>query len=177
MSKMLNDLSGGDNIKPGAIDVEPDILKHVFYTLTGGPGRALDKTIDAAQAEARGQDVGVNRLPIASRFYGENDDKQRERVFYDQQKKAAEAKAAYDYFNKNGRRDEANKIATELGDGDPKKGVQLMREYARTGKSISAINKKIRQELEKDAPNPNALRSLRDARSSIVSDTIEETED
>lgn len=148
-SRALNDMSGGDKDKPGRVNLEPDILKHVFYAMTGGPGRMLDQTTDATQAQARGDKPSVNRVPFVSRFYGENDDRQRERVYYDDRKRAMDAKTQFDHFSKIGRADLAREVAEELGDGDINKGRRLMREHTNAQSSVRKINKQIRAELQK----------------------------
>lgn len=178
-SRMLNDVSGGDDVKAGAINIEPDILKHVFYTMTGGPGRALDQAIDSAQSEARGQETSVNRLPLVSRFYGVNDDRQRERVFYDDRKRVADAKAQFDYYNKEGRRDLAREVAEELGDGEYTKGLRMMREFTSANNTIRKLNAQIKRELERQASGEDRseqLKALRQRRTRTMADTVREEE-
>lgn len=178
-SRMLNDVSGGDKDKPGAINLEPDILKHVFYTMTGGPGRTLDQAIDATQAGARGKDLTVNRVPLASRFYGANDDQQRERVYYDDRKRAMDAKTSFDHFMKIGRQDLAKEVAAELGDGDVTKGRRIMMEFSRAEKSVRKINGDIRKRMESSADDEaqaEQLRALRKRRVRVMSDAVNDDE-
>lgn len=178
-SRMLNDVSGGDKDKPGAINLEPDILKHVFYTMTGGPGRTLDQAIDATQAGARGKDLTVNRVPLASRFYGANDDQQRERVYYDDRKRAMDAKTSFDHFMKIGRQDLAKEVAAELGDGDVTKGRRIMMEFSRAEKSVRKINGDIRKRMESSADDEaqaEQLRALRKRRVRVMSDAVNDEE-
>ncbi len=160
-SRGLNDLSGGDKDKPGKLNVEPDILKHVFYAMTGGPGRMLDQTTDAVQGQARGEKPSVNRVPFVSRFYGENDDRQRERVYYDDRKRAMDTKTRFDHFSKIGRPDLAREVAEELGDGDLAKGRRLMREHASTQSSVRKLNKQIRAEQQKQQDGTDRSEQLR----------------
>lgn len=176
-SKMLSDVTGGDKVKPGVIDISPDIMKHVFYTMTGGPGRTLDQVIDSTQTEARGKELSVNRVPLVSRFYGSNDDAQRERAYYDDKKRALDAKQTFDYYMKNGRQDEARKVATELGDGDPAKGRKKMMEYSASDKSIRKLNGSIRQELERDddgTAKAEQLKALRQRRMRVMSNAMDD---
>jgi hypothetical protein len=176
-SRMLNDVSGGDKDKRGMINVEPDILKHVFYTLTGGPGRTLDQAIDATQAGAKGKDVSINRVPLASRFYGANDDQQRERAYYDDRKRAVDAKTDFDYFIKNGRQDLARDVAKELGDGDEAKGRKKMLEFSRAEKTVRKINGEIRRELARDddgEAQAEQLKALRQRRVRVMSNALDD---
>ena len=179
-SRGLNDLTGGDKDKPGKLNVEPDILKHVFYAMTGGPGRMVDQTTDAAQAQARGDSPSVNRVPFVSRFYGKNDDRQRERVYYDDRKHAMDTKTRFDHFMKIGRPDLAREVAEELGDGDLAKGRRLMREHAGAQSSVRKLNKQIRAELQKqDSGEDRAeqLRALKQRRVKVMGGAVRDPDD
>jgi hypothetical protein len=178
-SRMLNDMSGGDKVKPGMINIEPDIMKHVFYTLTGGPGRTLDQAIDATQAGARGKELTVNRVPFLSRFYGANDDQQRERAYYDDRKRAGDAKTQFDYYIKQGRMDLAKEVAKELGDGDEAKGRKQMLEFSRADKSVRKINGEIRRQMERDDDGDakaEQLKATRQRRMRVMSDALDDEE-
>lgn len=176
-SRMLNDITGGDKVKPGMVNIEPDIMKHVFYTLTGGPGRTLDQTVDMAQAGARGKELTVNRVPLASRFYGANDDQQRERAYYDDRKRAGDAKTQFDYYIKQGRQDLAKEVATELGDGDVTKGRRMMMEFSQAEKSVRKINIEIRRQMEReddDEAKAEQLKALRQRRVRVMSNALDD---
>jgi hypothetical protein len=178
-SRMLNDMSGGDKVKPGMVNIEPDIMKHVFYTLTGGPGRTLDQAIDATQAGARGKELTVNRVPLASRFYGANDDQQRERAYYDDRKRAGDAKTQFDYYIKQGRMDLAKEVAKELGDGDEAKGRKQMLEFSRAEKSVRKINGEILRQMEREDDGDakaEQLKALRQRRVRVMSDALDDEE-
>lgn len=178
-SRMLNDMSGGDKVKPGMVNIEPDIMKHVFYTLTGGPGRTLDQAIDSTQAGARGKELTVNRVPLASRFYGANDDQQRERAYYDDRKRAGDAKTQFDYYIKQGRMDLAKEVAKELGDGDEAKGRKQMLEFSRAEKSVRKINGEIRRQMEREDDGDakaEQLKALRQRRVRVMSDALDDEE-
>lgn len=179
-SKMLNNITGGDKDKPGAINVEPDIFKHVFYAMTGGPGRTIDQAIDSTQVSARGKELSVNKIPLASRFYGANDDQQRERVYYDELKKASDAKTTYDYYTKLGRTKDARRIAEELGDGDAAEGLKKMRAFVGAKKTVSKLNAEIRAVRQSDsdeAEKAEKLRSIHRRRTQIMSDAVREDEE
>jgi hypothetical protein len=147
-SKSLNDVTGGDKVKPGKINIEPDILRFIYTTMTGGPGRALDKTVDAVQAGARGEPVSAAQLPLVGRFYGGNDDRAKDAAYYTDLKRAEKAKTQFDYFNKNDRRDLALEVIKELGQGDVSKGRQVIAEYERAKKDDRVINRQLRQLAE-----------------------------
>lgn len=179
-SKSLNDITGGDKVKAGFINVEPDIFRHVFQSVTGGPGRALDQAIDSAQAGARGQDLSVNRIPLVNRFVGEIDDKSRDRAFFSEKKRVADAKTQFDYFIKHGRTELAREVAKELGNGDESKGRVKMLEFSRADKSVRKINAQIQRELAREEDDPQVkaeqLRGLRQRRSQVISAPLDDEE-
>jgi hypothetical protein len=114
---------------------------------------------------------------LASRFYGENDDAQRERAYYDDRKRAMDAKQTFDYYIKNGRADEARKVARDLGDGDEAKGRKKMRDFSAAEKSVRSINGQIRRELERDddgEAKAEQLRALRQRRVRVMSNALDD---
>lgn len=44
-------VTGSDRVKPGAVNVEPDILPHMWAAIKDGPGRVLDRTVATFQPE------------------------------------------------------------------------------------------------------------------------------
>lgn len=178
-SKTLNDMTGGDRVKPGLVNIEPDILGHIFYTMTGGPGRTLVQAVDTANTSARGESVTVNRVPMVSRFYGTNDDRQRERVFYDERKRATDAKTQFDYFMKSGRQELAREVLTDLGGGDAAAGRKKMRDISNADKQVRKINGEMRRKMEaQDDGQAQAeqLRALRQRRMRVMSSAVDEDE-
>lgn len=177
-SRMLNDITGGDKDKRGWIDVEPDILRHIFTAITGGPGRAVDRVVDTAQSSVRGQEVTAARLPFSSRFYGVNDDRQKERAYYEDLRRAARAKEDFDHFVKARRRDLAQEVLKEIGKGDAARGRRVIAEFERSKKDGRAINKRIR-ELQRDNIDDSAqaeqLAALKKGRVRVYSRALKET--
>lgn len=159
-SRTLSDASGGDKVKPGKINIEPDALRFIYTTMTGGPGRALDKGADTLQAKARGEDVSAARLPFAGRFYGANDDRQKDAAYYEDLKRAEKAKTQFDYFTKAGRRDLALEVLKELGNGEPAKGRQVIAEYERAKKDDRVINRRLRQLAETEGEDPSVTEQM-----------------
>lgn len=171
-AKAMNDLTGGDSVKPGLINVEPDILRHVYGALTGGPGRALDKSLDTSQASARGEKLPPSRYPLAGRFAGEVGDREKNSAFFEEQKRVASATTQYDYFLKERRRDLADEIAKDVGDGDVARGRRLMAEFKRTDKDVRQINaaiRKLRQDKVDDKVQAAEFQRLKDQRTRIRS--------
>jgi hypothetical protein len=150
-SKTLNDVSGGDKVKPGAVNIEPDVLRHIYAAITGGPGRALDKSVDTVQATSRGEKITPARIPFAHRFLGEVGDRQKDSAYFEDMKRAAKAKDQFDYFVKAGRRQDALEVLKELGDGDVARGRKVIALFDQAKKDERALNRSIRKLREGDA--------------------------
>lgn len=179
-SEMLNDATGGDNVKRGKINIEPDILRHIFTSITGGPGRSLDRMLDTAQASAGGEAVSPARLPLVSRFYGEFDDKTRDRMFYEAQRRVSLADEDVAYYRKEGRMDLVKEVLQDLGDGDEQRGRKLISEFKSGRKSAKEINASIRRLQRDEVPDSDQAQKfaeLRRRRSDLFSRTLSRTDD
>lgn len=75
LSKLSNNLSGGDAVKAGMIDWNPAVLQNFINGYTGGFGSVLigmaDMVVDASKGEKA--EVAVSRYPLVSRFLSGGD--------------------------------------------------------------------------------------------------------
>lgn len=174
-SRMLNDATGGDKDKKGLINIEPDLLRHIYTAMTGGPGRAVDRVLDSSQASARGEPMAASRLPFVGRFYGETDDRQRDRAYYEDAKRVSKAKSEYAFFLNQGRRDLALQVASDLGQGDPAKGRRLIASFDDSQKTAKAISKRLRDLRDDETPDEqqaDQLAQLRRKRTQVFSRAV-----
>jgi len=81
-AKQLNDLTGGDEVVPGKVNVSPEVFELFAETIAGGAGRFLDNTV-ALPKTLKKKDVDVRRVPFARRLYGEAPDYYLRTKFYD----------------------------------------------------------------------------------------------
>lgn len=166
-SKTLNEVTGGDRVKPGAVNIEPDVLRHIWGAITGGPGRALDKTVDTVQAKAHGEEISPARIPFAHRFLGEVGDRQKDAAYFEDLKRAAKAKDQFDYFVKNGRRQEAIEVLKDIGGGDVARGRKVLAQFELAKKEERAINRRLRQLREQESDDvavQEQIRALKEQR-------------
>lgn len=73
MAEWMNELSGGDSVKPGKVDVSPNVLDHWMAFLTGGPGRTIGRVSDVVSRLEQGDKVPGYKIPVVGRFMGESD--------------------------------------------------------------------------------------------------------
>lgn len=85
-SKLLSDLTGGNNIIPGKINIHPEQIEHVVQGLAGGIGTlagrftGIYKRVQGESAESTGLEF-LYDIPFAARIYGGNM-QQRENRYY-----------------------------------------------------------------------------------------------
>ena len=70
IAETLNSWSGGSKTESGWIDVSPESLQHLFDSYTGGVGRILTQSVDAALSPITGKPIELKDTPIANTFIG-----------------------------------------------------------------------------------------------------------
>ncbi|HGU4057457.1 TPA: LPD38 domain-containing protein [Escherichia coli] len=67
----LNAFSGGSQYRPGAVDITPESLKFWIDYISGGTGRFISKTTDAAVKSLNGIDIPEQQEPFLGKISGE----------------------------------------------------------------------------------------------------------
>ncbi|EFE1844489.1 hypothetical protein CJ309_004744 [Escherichia coli] len=67
----LNAFSGGSQYRSGAVDVTPESLKYWVDYISGGTGRFISKTTDAAVKSLNGIDIPEQQVPFLGKISGE----------------------------------------------------------------------------------------------------------
>ncbi|EMG9443117.1 hypothetical protein V5268_004363 [Escherichia coli] len=67
----LNEFSGGSQYRPGAVDITPESLKFWIDYISGGTGRFISKTTDAAVKSLNGIDIPEQQVPFLGKISGE----------------------------------------------------------------------------------------------------------
>ncbi|EOL5167138.1 LPD38 domain-containing protein [Escherichia coli] len=67
----LNAFSGGSQYRSGAVDVTPESLKYWADYISGGTGRFISKTTDAAVKSLNGIDIPEQQVPFLGKISGE----------------------------------------------------------------------------------------------------------
>jgi hypothetical protein len=97
-AKTLSDITGGDEVQGGSVDVSPETLQLVFDTVTGGVGRLATQLVEAGTRLSTGRPVKISQTPFLNRNAGEIDDRKVAQRFYkirDEVKKFDSDIAAY----------------------------------------------------------------------------------
>lgn len=67
----LDAFSGGSQYRPGAVDITPESLKFWIDYISGGTGRFISKTTDAAVKSLNGIDIPEQQVPFLGKISGE----------------------------------------------------------------------------------------------------------
>ena len=74
-TKWLNDITGGDNVKSGVIDLNPALIEHLFESYLGGVGKTLNKGAKTFSMLWNEDMREWRNVPIASSFYQEAEER------------------------------------------------------------------------------------------------------
>lgn len=97
IAKQLSDLTGGDEVRPGLVDVSPEVFDHFIETMIGGAGRFLDNAL-ALPAEVLKPDIEIQRIPVIRKIYGEAPDFYLRTKFYDNLSEIRYAQKSVDHY-------------------------------------------------------------------------------
>jgi hypothetical protein len=158
----MNALTGGDYAEKGAVNVSPDALRHIFTSLTGGPGRMVDRTVDYLTSD----EPSVARLPFVGRLVRPIDERDRERSFMRESRIINTAINKVDFLLKSGRPDAADDIIKDLGKGDLNEGFRILREYRAAKEELDRLRRQnakmtTQEPTEEDAAIIRMMRGMR----------------
>ena len=71
LSSELNAITGGNQVRPGFIDVSPETVEHFLEFIGGGSSKFLSKFFNSSARLANGEDLPIKEIPFARRFAGE----------------------------------------------------------------------------------------------------------
>jgi hypothetical protein len=72
IANTLNSLTGGNEVRPGLVDVSPDVLEYWFGLITGGVGKFVQRTVESplAIAEEGFTEEVVRDIPLIRKLVG-----------------------------------------------------------------------------------------------------------
>ena len=162
MSRGMNALTGGDYVEKGAVDVSPDALRHIFTSMTGGPGRMVDRTVDYFTTD----EPSISRMPFAGRLVGKADERAKEAAYFKEARRINTAINEVDFLLKSGRPDAADDIIKKLGKGDLDEGFRILGAYRGAKKELDTLRRQnakmtTQEPTEEDAAIIRMMRGMR----------------
>ncbi len=179
LSKLLNDFTGGDDVKPGKLNVAPETLRLLFSSVfMPGMSTNIDRALGTFE---KGKDWKTEDVPILNRLHGtapnERMKEQKTYELMDNWKQTIEQmkryrKQAEQLYQKNPDDPRIKELKqkyidtrTELGDGNEARGKARFKLFDMFNKDMIEINNRIREAKrghnEKDVERLEDLRSNR----------------
>jgi N12 class adenine-specific DNA methylase len=110
VARWLNDVTGGDEVAPGAVDVSPATLDHWMGWAGGGTGRFVNRVADLPARVGGDDKVRASAVPVANRFVGQPSETINAREFRDAMAAAEDAGADLKHYEDAGKDDEAQSL-------------------------------------------------------------------
>ena len=105
LAAMLNEWTGGNEFKPGAVDVSPEWIDHYAKFLGGAASATLWRPVNTATKLVRGEEVTTNDVPFLRRVHGATGSYIDRSLFYSRVDEIQSAHAQTDGFRKKGDRE------------------------------------------------------------------------
>jgi DNA repair protein RadC len=82
-AQWLNKLTGGNEVRSGALDFYPNVMQHWVQSIFGGAGKTYSQLFVWLGSKAAGKEVEPKDIPILNRFWYEPKDYELSRRFYE----------------------------------------------------------------------------------------------
>ena len=155
VSKVLNEISGGNDWDAGFINIHPEAIQHVVEGAGGGLLRTLNKVYEtvggaidaAAGVPITGEELSVRRFPFLNRLLEVNDERSRNshvsELFYYYKSEAEHTKSKISKFQKNG---DSDAMSDLIGS----KEFEIYKIYMSYEKLMRSFDDQIKIEEDKD---------------------------
>jgi len=138
-AKAMNDWTGGDNVKPGAVNLSPEQLAYLVKGyVVPGIAQTADKV--AGQAMSR-KDTPMDQIVGVSKFFGSIDDNERRRAGYETLRRDEQFLGEYKNYIKAGEQEKARETLKKWGGGSEANGRKLLGQYNATDRVLSMYRK------------------------------------
>jgi hypothetical protein len=83
LSEVLNDMSGGNVVRPGFVNINPAAFDFAVTSVLGGAGRTYLQAFNLPIKAIAGDEIQAREVPFANIFVGAKPEFQTERKFYE----------------------------------------------------------------------------------------------
>jgi hypothetical protein len=148
IAQWLNDASGGNAVRPGAINVSPEWIDLVYDTLTGGAGKTAANAMDMVNRLATGEDMAVENIPFVRRVTGYNSEYGVKTRYYEWSKGVGYAKS-----------EAKNLKGYELTEAKTNPEYQMIPAFKAAEKQLAGM-RKLRNEMEKRGASKDKIEAI-----------------
>lgn len=152
IAEQLNSLTGGNEVRKGAVDWSPEVLQYVFDYATGAAGkfatRAARFGAETVPSLLQGdfENIEVGDIPFARRVVGSVNSRANTERYYAVAEEVETVAAELKMFSESGRTEEARRVFQ----ANPAE-VQMIGAFEKANKALSAMRKQIRDLRETEA--------------------------
>jgi hypothetical protein len=136
IAQKLNELTGGDVIKPGKVDISPEAIDLAINTITGGAGKFVGNLISVPIKLAKGEGLESYEIPILRRVYGKIGNQALTQQYYENMDAVRLVKRQYKHYIKD------KKKLKEIRKQSPAE-IKMLRYLEKKKISISKISREI----------------------------------
>lgn len=148
LTEFLNDITGGNEVRPGAINISPEVIDLLVDTFTGGAGRTVANTGDFVARLATGKELETENIPFLRKVTGFNNDYGIKGRYYEWSKGVGYSK------------DEAKKLTgEELIEAKKRPEYKLVGIFNQTERELRGLRKR-RRALEKNGADDKQLEQM-----------------
>ncbi|MEO1169902.1 MAG: LPD38 domain-containing protein [Pseudomonadota bacterium] len=161
ITDFLNEASGGDEVRPGTVDVSPETLEYMFSFITGAAGSFLNRNVNLVANLAAGEETTASDWPMVRRLTGDAPAWYDRSAYYDRVARIEQAiDNAEDYADRGDREGFEDLVddAGELLRLEP-----LMKESQREMRRIRRARREIEEARERDRITEDVYRERADA--------------
>ena len=151
-AEQLNRLTGGNEVRKGAVDISPEHLQYAFDYATGATGKFAQRVTkfgtDTVPSMLRGdfEDVEVGDIPFARRIVGSVNSRANTERYYSVSEEVQTVAEELEMYSESGRVEDARRVVRE----HPTE-VQLIGAFEDANKALSGLRKQLRELRATDA--------------------------
>ena len=109
----MNELTGGDEVRPGAIDISPEAIDLMIDTFTGGAGRFLSDVVSTPAKALSDEPIESYEVPLLRKVYGAPGMGTVTQEFYERVEEVRLAEKQYKFYQGNA--DKLRELRAEYG--------------------------------------------------------------
>lgn len=153
LAETLNDTTGGNEVRPGFVNVNPAFFDFAVSSILGGAGRTYSQMVSGPIKLSNDEDLQAREIPFANIFVGARPEHQTERKYFEAVKAVELAQKELTTFRQKGDAEMVREIR------ESHRGELRLKEAAKTTKDLLERIRKRDLALDKqDAPNKAQLR-------------------
>ncbi|MEO9231643.1 MAG: LPD38 domain-containing protein [Devosia sp.] len=146
LAEKLNDTTGGNEVRPGSVNVNPAFFDFAVSSIAGGAGRSYLQATSVPLKVAAGDEIQAREVPFLNIFASAKPEYQTERKYFDAVKNVELARSELKTYAQKGDSEMVKQIREEHG------GELRLSEAAKTTKTLLANLRKRELRLDKDQP-------------------------